>query len=346
MADDAAWREGLMNQFIMPGILAIAAFAMAGRCAAQTIPVPAVEAVSATVPVILDTDIGNDVDDAWALAMVLKNPRFDPKLITTTDGRRDYRARLIAKLLIAAGRTDIPIGLGAGLRKGVGKLAPWVKGFSLSEFKGAIEKDGVAALIHEVHRSKQPITVIAIGPLQTLSAALERDPSIAPKVDLVAMQGSVFRGYGGSMTPEPEYNVRLDIAGAQKVFAAPWHSAAITPLDTCGLPKITLSGERLGALQKSDDKLVLAVLQCATTYAGKPDAQSLSSSSTLFDTVAVYLADPRNRSLINLQKLRIAVTDKGMTIVSAAGAPMDVATSWEDVEAYRDFLVKILLQRP
>src|SRR3954463_13133297 len=84
------------------------------------------------IPVILDTDIGDDIDDTWALVMLLKSPQFDVKLITTTNGQQDYRARLIAKLLTVAGRTDIPIGLGAGESKQEQKQLAWVKDFPLA----------------------------------------------------------------------------------------------------------------------------------------------------------------------------------------------------------------------
>ena len=70
------------------------------------------------IPVILDTDIGNDVDDVWALVMLLKSPEVDIRLITTGTNNTIYRARLVAKLLEIAERTDIPIGVGIPLQVG------------------------------------------------------------------------------------------------------------------------------------------------------------------------------------------------------------------------------------
>lgn len=66
------------------------------------------------IPVILDTDIGTDIDDTWALAMLLNCPELEPRLINTVSGDTPYRAHLTAKFLQAAGRTDIPIGIGIG----------------------------------------------------------------------------------------------------------------------------------------------------------------------------------------------------------------------------------------
>src|SRR4051794_2518303 len=127
------------------------------------------------IPVILDTDAGNDNDDNVALVCLLRNPKFDVKLITTTDGQQGFRAGIIAKLLTTAGRSDIPIGLGAGGKGGAGKEAAWTKDFPLSRYAGKIYPDGVRTMIDVIQRSPEPVTLIAIGPLQTIAAALERN---------------------------------------------------------------------------------------------------------------------------------------------------------------------------
>src|SRR5262249_20755572 len=152
---------------------------------------------SMRIPVILDTDIGDDIDDTWALVMLLKSPQFDVRLITTTNGQAEYRARIIAKILTIAGRTDIPIGLGPGPRDGPEKEKDWIAGTHIEDYRGRIHRDGASALVEMINKSdrSEPISVIAIGPLQTLAAALENDPSIAGKAHLVGMQGSVFKGY-------------------------------------------------------------------------------------------------------------------------------------------------------
>ena len=64
------------------------------------------------IPVILYTDIGDDIDDTWALGMLLRCPELDVKLVVSDYGKVQYRAKLLAKFLQVAGRTDIPVGLG------------------------------------------------------------------------------------------------------------------------------------------------------------------------------------------------------------------------------------------
>ena len=85
------------------------------------------------IPVILDTDIGGDIDDTWALAMMLKSPEFDVKLITSDSGNDVYRARLIAKLLEVAGRTDIPVGIGVKPGDKPGRQSAWVGDYDLDK---------------------------------------------------------------------------------------------------------------------------------------------------------------------------------------------------------------------
>ncbi|MGB9604069.1 MAG: hypothetical protein ACPMAG_14890, partial [Limisphaerales bacterium] len=64
------------------------------------------------ISVILDTDIGDDIDDTWALGLLLKSPELDVKLVVGDYGKPLYRAKIIAKFLETVGRTDIPIGMG------------------------------------------------------------------------------------------------------------------------------------------------------------------------------------------------------------------------------------------
>ncbi len=63
-------------------------------------------------PIILDTDIGSDIDDTWALAQVLNSHELDLKLVVTTHADTAYRARLTAKYLERVGRADIPVAIG------------------------------------------------------------------------------------------------------------------------------------------------------------------------------------------------------------------------------------------
>lgn len=298
------------------------------------------------IPVILDTDIGDDIDDTWALGMLLKCPELDVKLVVGDQGRAEYRARLIAKLLEAAKRTDIPIGIGIEVnRSGDGPQAAWVKDYELSKYPGTVHKDGIQAIIDTIMNSTEPITLIAIGPVPNLAVALEREPRIAEKARFVGMHGSVRLGYGGSQKISAEYNVKADAKACQKVFTAPW-DIIITPLDTCGI--VDLRGDQYRRVRDCQDPIAQAIIEnyriwdAERTKPGQTPASD-SRSSTLFDTVAVYLAFATD--LLKMENLGIRVTDDGMTVIDRNAKLMAVATEWKDLNGFREVLVNRLTGR-
>jgi inosine-uridine nucleoside N-ribohydrolase len=291
------------------------------------------------LPVVLDTDIGDDIDDTWALAMLLKSPLLDLRLVTTTYGKAEYRAKVAAKLLTVAGRTDVPVGLGAGGKEGTSRQQAWVEGYDLATYPGKVHQNGVQALVDTINASPVPVSVISIGPSNTVAAALTRQPGIAAKAIFVGIQGAVRQGYNGGPVC-PEWNVKADVPAAKTALLAPWKQAVITPLDTCGL--VRLGGERFAALKRSQDPVVRAVLENYRVWAGKSTVDELTESSVLFDTVAVYLAWPGAKPLLVIEELRIGVKDDGTTAIDPAGSAMSVATRWNDLDAYDELLVKTL----
>jgi inosine-uridine nucleoside N-ribohydrolase len=294
----------------------------------------------AKIPVIIDTDIGSDIDDTWALIMALRCPQLDIKLITTTNGSAQARAGLIAKLLTVAKRTDIPLGLGAG-KGNAGYQTHWLKGYDLKSYAGKVHSDGVQAMVDTINASAQPITVIAIGPLETVAAALEKDPGIAAKAVYVGMQGSL----GGK-----EYNVTCSIPSAQKVLAAPWKQTILTPLQSCG--KAILGAEHMKKFNaaRAGDPLLEALIENWGAWisygpaATNPAKWQPDSSTTLYDTVAVYLA-LGDRRHAKMEELNVTVSDAGVLNKDPKGAKVLVATDWKDLKGYLDLLAGIMVNR-
>ena len=295
------------------------------------------------IPVVLDTDIGTDIDDTWALAMLLKSPELDLKMVLTDTGNTAYRARLTAKLLEVAHRTDVPVAIGLPFEESQRDLqAEWVRGYNLANYPGKVHQDGVQAFIDLVMASPDKITLIAISPTPNLAAALEREPRIAKKLRFVGMFGSVYKGYGGKETPEAEWNVKSHNEACRKVFQADW-GMTITPLDTCGMVRLT--GDLYRKVRESKDPLIQALMENYRIWAKivpwEPGLDPESTSSTLFDTVAVYLAFSEKG--IQMKEMGIQVTEDGFTKVDEKAKKMKVAVDWEDFEAFKDFLVKRLI---
>jgi inosine-uridine nucleoside N-ribohydrolase len=293
------------------------------------------------VPCILDTDIGGDIDDTWALAMLLRSPELDLRLVVSDTGNTVYRARVAAKLLEVAGRTDVPVGIGICQGDGSGPQASWVEGYELDGYPGTVYQDGVGALIETIMSSPEPVTLICIGPVPNIASALAREPRIAENARFVGMHGSVRLGYEGSAEIAAEYNVRADAAACQTAFDAPWE-VSITPLDTCGL--VVLDGAKYAQVRDCDAPLVQAVIENYAIWAQHVDwvkVDPATASSTLFDTVAVYMAF--SEELLEMEELGLRVTDDGHTLPDESAKPVRCAMRWRDLSAFEDFVVQRLM---
>ncbi|MHB1458600.1 MAG: nucleoside hydrolase [Armatimonadota bacterium] len=288
------------------------------------------------IPVILDTDIGTDIDDTWALAMMLNSPELDIKLITSATLDTYERAKIIARILEIAGRTEIPIGIGIKNDDKPLPQSPWVADYDLSSYPGIVYDDASSAIEAVVTASDRPLTIIAIGPLTNIADALDRYPQIADNSRFIGMCGSVFRGYAND-TPVAEYNVMLDVKAAQKVFTAPWE-ITFTPLDTCGI--VRLEGDHYRRVADSASPLAKSVIDNYRVWLnGQPDE---GRSSILYDTVAIYLAFCDD--LLEMRELGIRVTDEGFTIPDASSKVTKFATAWRDIGGFYDLLVDRLMQ--
>ena len=192
----------------------------------------------ASKPVVFATDIGGDVDDTWALAHILRSKELDLKMVLTETGEAEYRAKVAAKVLQVAEREDVIVALGKDfgiMPDSERHQGPWVRSYKLSDYKGPIEQDGVSAFIDFVESSKETVTVIAVGPVPSLAAAIEQRPEIAKKCDFFGMFGSFYSGYDGSKEISAEYNVANNVEAFRTVIGADWRSITLTPLDTCGI---------------------------------------------------------------------------------------------------------------
>ena len=322
------------------GVVAAASLALSGVTCAAAAPEGASAPEKKKIPVILDTDIGGDIDDTWALIFLLRSPELDLKLVTTDQGNTVYRAKIVARLLEVAGRTDVPIGIGIKEEDAEGGQAPWVKGYDLAKYPGKVHQDGVQALIDTIMGSKEKITLICIGPVPNIKAALAREPRIAERARFVGMHGSIRRGYDGKKEPDAEWNVRANADACAAALSAAW-DITITPLDTCGL--VRLKGEKYAAVRDSKDPLARALIENYRFWCGKNPENADKGSSVLFDTVAVYLSF--SQDLCVMEKLNVRVTKEGRTVIDEKAKPMSCAMEWKDLSAFEDLLVKRIAPR-
>ena len=292
------------------------------------------------VPVILHTDIGTDFDDTWALSMLLSQPWWDLKLILVDTGDVRYRAALAAKTLAAYGRNNVEIGLGKKTEV-ISPLAGWLDGHELEQYPGAVHEDGAGRLIEIVRNSPQAVSLISIGPLPAIAAALEVVPDIAGHIRFTGMFGCLKYGFDHKEGTLAEYNIVRDIPAAQKVFSTPWLDTRITPLDTCGC--VRLRGENFQKVFQSKQPRLAPIRDGFPIWRKAMDEHGeVQESSILFDTVAVHLA--HSTDFLTMEQLPLVVNDKGFTVVDPAGQTFSVATAWNDRTAYENFLAQELFR--
>ncbi|MDA0790737.1 MAG: nucleoside hydrolase [Proteobacteria bacterium] len=298
----------------------------------------------APVPVIIDTDIGSDIDDTWALAMALGCPEIDVKMVVSCTGDTRYRAKIVCRFLESVGRTDIAVGIGVPFEPAMQTQEAWVSDYDLADYPGTLHEDGIGAMADMIMASDQQVALVCIGPLPNISRLLALAPGITERCRFIGMHGAVRRGYFGTDEIHAEFNVKRNLEDARIVFNSGL-SMTITPLDTCGV--IQLRGERYQRLLNADSAALQALIENYEVWLraiNKPVETARVKSSTLFDTVAIYLAF--SEALLEVEELALCVTDDGVTVIDDSGKLIRVATEWQNLDGFYDLLVERLLAAP
>ena len=283
--------------FFVP-ILACAILISSATCSAQSSPTPALHE-----KVIIDTDIGDDIDDAFAIALALRSPELQILGISSTFGDTETRAKLLDRFLAETGHPEIPVAAGVpSAPKGTFTQRRYAES---GRFAKSSHPDAATFLLEQIRRYPGQITLLAIGPLMNIGAAIDKDPATFRKLKrIIIMGGCIKRGYGDlgfgpPQPPQPEWNILNDIPSAQKLFAA-------------GVPLFVMP---LDSTQLKMDEVKRAFLFSQGT--ALTDALTLlyhqwgQETPTLFDPMTIaFLLNP---SLCPVQSMHIRVDEKGFT---------------------------------
>jgi len=172
-------------RIVVMGLLAASGMAAAFGpvvCKGQQVVAPGGEGGKPEVAIpelaILDTDIGDDIDDAFALALLLRSPEVKLLGITTAFGDTGLRARLTDRYLAAVHRNDIPVA--------VGRQTTHSNVFSQAAYARQepehTHPEAVKFLLDQIKSHPGQITLIAIGPLVNVQDAIARDPATFRKL--------------------------------------------------------------------------------------------------------------------------------------------------------------------
>ena len=165
--------------------------------------------------VLLDTDIGNDIDDAVCLDYLLRNPGCELLGVTTVTAAPRRRAELASVLCRHHGRPDVPIVAGAARPlSGEPLQEPPFSAPGVWPHDTEFDTDAAIFLSRTIRKHPHQVTLLAIGALTNVAHLLIADPAVAPLLkSLVLMGGRYF-------SPGQEWNIRNDPAAAAVVFGA------------------------------------------------------------------------------------------------------------------------------
>ena len=303
------------------GVLAIGAPFSLGQSATP---------VSAPEKIIIDTDIGDDVDDAFAVALALKSPEVQILGITTTFGDTETRAKLVDRMLGEAGCGDIPVAVGrASETKSNFTQHRYAEGGRSTR---SSHPDAVSFILEQIRKNPGEITLIAIGPLVNVGGVIDKDAETFRKLKRVVMMGgSVERGYGdpyGAPTPpQPEWNIKNDVAAAQKLFAS-GVPIYMMPLDST---QLKLDEVKREFLFRQGTPVTDALTLLYHEWGGE--------TPTLFDPMAMAFAV--DEKLCPVEAMRIRVDDRGMTLRESGAANAFVCLKSDSEMFFRFYLERV-----
>jgi purine nucleosidase len=284
------------------------------------------------VPLLLDTDVGDDVDDVFALLLAAGEPALSLLGVTTVYGDTAQRARIARKLLGLAGQEGVPVVAGLGrtlegrdpgpmIRSGEG----FVDGPGSAEWTalgaGLLERPAPEFLVETILGAPEPPVLAAIGPLTNLGAALRRAPEVARKVRALVLMG-------GRLEDESalgEHNVNSDPEATRIVLES-------------GAPL------RIGTYEVTREAR-LGATDLPRLRAGPPACQAAAGQ------LALYL-EQMGRSATSMYdplSLTAAYTDRYLTLRPAAvrvTAGVQLAVLWEEPGAPPNAEVSVGLDAP
>jgi len=284
----------------------------------------------ARIPIILDTDIGDSIDDALALAFALQSPELDVRAVTTVIDDVESKTRLAWKMLGMYNRRDVALAMGAPE-----PLLDPTTSVASKEFEvltrndiipDAARKRAVDLIIETALQSRGKITIVAIGPMTNIALALKTDPRIKNKIERIVIMG------GSYLSSETEYNVKRDRTAAEIVFQSgvPITAVGLDVTSQCKLLEKDI--DRMRLTNDPAGNFLIRLIDLA-------EQQTHDPNPTLYDPLAI--AAIFRPDLLEMQSgtVDVPLSGPGQTIFKpAAGSKTEVAVK-VNVPAFLDLFV-------
>ncbi len=294
--------------------------------------------------IIFDCDLGGDIDDAFAMALILTSPEFEVLGFVMDHGNTPKRAQVACRILHECGLEHIPVIVGRHTPLIVGESTElagdthqfaWAEGFNKVK---PIQQNATNFIIKNLKKFPNEIILFTVGPAPNIRDVIEKDPNVLKLAKrIVSMFGSFYMGYATGSKPVPEWNVLADI-GSAKMFMNSGANPLFAGLDITTFVK--LNEENLMRLLYRNSPLTDALCGLYTLWRFEDYAYP---NCTLFDAVAVGMV--LWPELFTTKMVHVTVDDRGFTLIDETKKPNCEIGVTIDSDEFINRMMKRLLKQ-
>ncbi len=274
-----------------------------------------------TTQVIFDTDAGTDIDDLYALALLLHHPNLDLLGVTTVSGDTQARARLVAKMLRLAERPDVPVFAGIQVPKVLAK-----QGVDAASYKrlthcdlvepgdpedGQTYGDAIDFILDQLDQAESSITIVATGPWTNVAEVLRRANEMQTSriASLALMGGEVHLLHMGSNVKSDPEAADLILKRRIPAFLATWSISR----------QLVFPMAEVDALTRDSTSPFMRALRAAT-YRWWGDGMTYKPGPVCYDVIPVFWAAGERAAIacIKLDEIPVELAGtytRGMMVV-------------------------------
>ncbi len=261
--------------------------------------------------IIFDCDLGDDIDDAYALAMIISSDKFDVLGVCLDWANTEERAQMATRMLYLAGKENIPVFTGRKTSDKHITQYEWGIGFDKVKPK---EKPASEFIVETLNKNPGEVILITVGPVPNMADVVEIDPEALSKAKhIYAMFGSFYMGYGESPVISAEWNVVADVQSSQKYVAHAAGNITFAGLDVTTF--VNWDDERMDKIKAKNSPLTNALIDLTSIWRDKTH----NHDPILYDCVAVGMV--LWPELFKLRKAHVKVTGDGYTVIDESKEP-------------------------
>ena len=294
--------------------------------------------------VIFDCDLGGDIDDAFAVALLLTSQEeFEILGLCMDHGNTPGRGQVAVKMLYETGLDQIPVYLGRHTPTVVGEQTAlegpsnqflWAEGFDQLKPQ---TKPAADFIIESLNKYPGEIILFTVGPVDNIADVIDKDPESLKKAKkVVSMFGSIAVGYGGGAI-SAEWNVRGSIEAGKKLMNS-GAEIVLAPLDITD--HVIMDNMRLTAIFNRQTPLTDAL---GALYALWYRHADWATQAKMFDGVAVGMV--LWPELFKTREAHVYVDDEGYTRIDESKAPNCIYGYEIDKDKFLNLMMRSIIEQ-